>query len=112
MPPKDAVEALTGLLGEGFKPEGLDQVHDTLRLLGIVLGQMALLEIITDKDAEDSDRVAAARLLLNTKESPESIADRLKRSSFTRLPTEKLASMIQEVKKGKNDIQGLINSLK
>lgn len=110
--PKTAVEELTGLLGSGFKPEGLDQVHDTLKLLGIVLGQMALLEIITDKEAEDSDRVSAARLLLSTRESPEAIAERLRKSTFARLNTEELTSMIQEVKKGNNDIQGLITSLK
>lgn len=110
--PKDAVETLTGLLGEGFKPEGQGQVYDTLRLLGLVLAQMALLEIITSKEAEDSDRVAAARLLLNTKESPEGIADRLRKSSFAGLKTEELANMIQQVKKGDQDIQGLIQSLK
>ena len=109
---KDAIETLTGLLGEGFKPEGMDQVHDTLKLVGIVLGQMALLEIITDKDAEDSDRVAAARLLLSVKEAPEIIADRLRKSSFARLKTEELGAMIEKVKKGETNLKDLIEQSK
>lgn len=108
--PADAIATLSALLDEGFRPEGLDQVHDTLRLVGLVLGQMALLEIITDREAEDSDRVAAARLLLSVKEAPESIAERLHKSAFSRLNTEELSSMIQRVKKGETNLKELIQS--
>lgn len=109
---QDASEALKSLVDIGFTPEGLDQEYDVLRLLGMVMAQVALLDVITDPKAKSADRVAAARILSDAKESPEAIVQRLRESSFARLNTAELTRMIQEVREGKETVKGLITKLK
>lgn len=109
--PTDATEILTGLLKDGFKPERLDQVHDTLKLLGVVLGQMALLEIATDKGADTAPRVSAARALMKIDESPEAIAERLQKSAFVGLTVEQLRIMVEKIGKGETDIVGMLQKI-
>jgi hypothetical protein len=109
--PTDAPKILTDLLKDGFKPETLDQVHDTLKLLGVVLGQMALLEIATDPAAETAPRVSAARALMKIDESPEAISERLKKSALAGLTVAQLGLIIDNIKNGDTDVAGMIKKL-
>lgn len=107
-PTADAGPALAELLEKGFAPNRLDELYDTLKLLGVVLGQLALLDVIADPTAEAAAKVSAARALTSLKESPESISERLRRSPFSHLTAEQLAAIVQEVKQGNTDLQALI----
>lgn len=91
-----------------LRPEGLDQIHDTLKLIGVVLGQMALLEVVTNPAIEAAPRVAAARALMKIDEAPERIAERLRKSMFSRLSVAELGAMIEKVKKGETNLKDLI----
>lgn len=108
----EAITQLSSLLEGGFNPKTIDETHDTLRLLGMVLAQTALLEMVTDKKSDPKARVSAARALLMTKESPEAIAERLRRSLFRDLTVEQLESMIMQVKEGKTDIHSALSHLR
>lgn len=107
----EATQVLTDLLGDKFSPDRLDQAHDLLKLLGIVLGQMALLEIVTDRGADEKARVSAARALMSVKEDPETIAERLRRSVFADLTTENLHEMFEKARKEENGLDKLLENL-
>lgn len=109
---KTALDELTQLLGDGYTPKTLDAVHDTLKLLGIVLSQMALLQVITDPEADNKDIVAASKTLLSHKEDPENIVERLKRSPFAGLSVEQLQTIVHEVKLGGGNLTSLLGKLK
>lgn len=94
------------------KPEKLNEVYDQLRLLGLVMGQIALLDVVSNLKVEPAARVAAARALIGLKETPESIAERLKRSPFADLRVDQLESIVQQVKAGNTDLPAIILSLK
>lgn len=98
---KTAQEALEALLSAGFKPERLDQLHDTLKLVGIVLGQLALLRVITNPFADEKAVVSAARALVATRESPDKIAERLRASSLSDLSVPELQAIIRQVETSK-----------
>jgi len=106
-----AAEYLTELLAEGYKPQSLDQVHDTLKLVGVILGQMTLLDIATSPLAEPASRVSAARALLNLKESPDAIIERIRRSPFAGLNAEQLSAMVAKVRAGESDLSKLLKEL-
>jgi len=108
----DIVDILNDLMKEGGTPQQIDQLHDTLRLLGVVLGQMALLDVVTDPNAKDAPKVAAARALMDLKEKPEHIAERLKAAPFAGLTLEEIQDILQEMKEGDYDLQSLINKKK
>lgn len=96
------------LIDGDLRPETLDQIHDTLKLIGVVLGQMALLEVATDPKAEAAPKVSAARALMNIGEPPERIAERLRKSMFSRLSVAELGAMIEKVKKGESNLKDLL----
>jgi len=108
-----AIESLTDLVTKGYEPGKLDEYHDLLKLLGVVIAQVALLDVASNVITEPKDRVSAARALLNfTKESPENIAERLRRSPFSDLNIEQLYAIVEQVKKGKSDMQAIIQEVK
>lgn len=115
--PKDttaAVTVLDQLIRSGFVPETLDQTHDTLKLIGLVLGQLALLKVVTDPTSENRDIVAAAKTLATLKEDPADIADRLRKSSLADLSTTQLQRIIRQVEQGSppGDLHTLIQRVK
>lgn len=109
---KSAKEQLEALVEEGFSPAGIHEVHDTFKLLGIVLGQAALLEIVANPQSEDTARVAAAKALMSVKEEPTNIAERLRRSAFVGLTVEQLQAIVQRVGKGERDFRSIIKEIK
>lgn len=106
----EALSALDSLSSGKFELDRLDKVYDTLRLLGVVLGHMALLKLATDPEADSRARVSAARALLLTRESPESIAERLRRSTLANLTVAQLETMVQQAEAGE-DITQLFSTL-
>lgn len=106
-----ALDTLTQLLSAGIAPKKLDEIHDLLRLLGVVLGQVALLDVATDPNARAQARVAAARALTDLHESPEKIAERLRRSPFADLTVAQLEGIVEAVKSGQN-IQVALDTFK
>ena len=110
-PTPSAFDVLSGLLSAGTTPQSLDQTHDLLKLLGIVLAQIALLTVVTDPEAEAAPKVSAARALLDLHESPESIAERLRRSPFQALTASELQSIVDKVRSGAT-IQDVLTQLK
>ena len=114
---RTAAEVLEGLLGEGFRPDRMDQYYDTFKLMGVVLGQLALLRVVTNPLAEDKDLVSAAKALIATKEDPDQMAERLRASSLSDLTVDQLRSIISQIEAGKlgsgsMDLQRLIHSVK
>ena len=110
-----AEAALETLIGSGFRPDRLDQLNDTFRLLGIVMGNLALLKVVTDPGADEKAVVSAARTLISVKEDPETIAERLRASSLSGLSVEQLQVIISQMEGSKLhdiDLQSLIQSVK
>lgn len=93
-----AIDHLTSVLG--LRPENLEQKHSLLKLLGIVLSQLTLLEILTNPESAPKDKIQASRLLLSTDESPEVIAERLRSSPFADLSLEELHQLTEYISKG------------
>ena len=110
-----AEAALEALLTSGFRPDRLDQLNDTFRLLGVVMGNLALLRVVTDPRADEKAVVSAARALIAVKEDPETIAERLRASSLSGLSVEQLQGIISQME-GSDlhniDLQSLIQSAK
>lgn len=103
-----AIDVLADLAGTGLDPKRIDETHDTLKLLGFVVAQVTLLKLATDARADSRARVSAARALLAGKESPESIAERLRRSPFAGLTVDALERIIDGVKTNAADLATLI----
>lgn len=111
--PDSAIDALSTLIAQKLSPQGLDSRYDTLKLMGMVIGQMTLLKIATDVDLEPAARVSAARALITIKESPESIAERIRRSPFSDLSVEQLQSIVIAIGEGGDtDLAALIDRVK
>jgi hypothetical protein len=106
----DAAQLLTTLLASGFHPEKIDELHDFLKLLGVVIGQVTLLTVATSPTAEAAPKVSAAKALLDIKETPESLSARLRQSQFAGLQLPELESIIAAIRSGNTDIAALIHS--
>lgn len=108
----NAVDILQFLIEkQGLKPKTIDQTYDLMKLIGFVVAQMALLEVVASASAKDRDRVRAAKTLLTGTEDPNSVAERLRRSPFASLTAKELEAMIQRVKAGEDTIQSFLHKL-
>src|SRR2546429_499172 len=105
-----AIDELSSLLAQGFQPKKLDELLDFMKLLGVVLGYQSLLEAATS--GTEKERVPAARALINLKEDPESIAERLRRSPFAELTLDQLRGIVRGLGDGRTDIDALIEETK
>ena len=103
-----AVELLSSLLKAGFQPGRIDELHDFLKLLGVVVGQVTLLTVATSPFAEAAPRVSAAKALLDIKETPESFSERLRQSQFSGLSMPQLTEMIGRIREGETDVAALL----
>ena len=114
-PPSAALDALLDLQGANFQPQRLDEIHEYLKLLGVVLGQIALLDVATASLTGKGDaaaKVAAARALMSLKEKPEAIVERLRRSPFTDLRFQDLESIVQQLKEGGVSLQDALTHIR
>jgi hypothetical protein len=101
-----AIAELESLVNEGLNPKSLDQLYDTLKLFGVILGYSALLDAAVN--GTDKERVPAARALINLKEDPEGIAERLRRSRFAHLSIEELKGIVQKINDGETNLKELL----
>ncbi len=100
----DVVAALGSVLDT--RVEGLAETYDFLRLLGAVTGQIALLDVATQR-GDPKAQASAARALITLKEKPEHIVERLRSSKFNSLDTQDLAEIVEEINRGKDPQQAL-----
>src|SRR5262245_49866510 len=108
LPDTPAVAALAEILQSGVDSNRIDQVYDLLKLMGLVLGHSALLAVATDPAAEAKDRVAAAKSLVNIKENPEEIAERLQRSKLAGLSVDELKTIVRKLESGERNLLTLV----
>ena len=73
----------------------LDQIFDLQRLMGPVIAYKRLLEIVINSGDDKEVRMAAAKLLDHSEESPARIAERLRASIFSELTIEELQAVVQ-----------------
>jgi len=96
--PLTPAEKLAAMLDDNISPERLDILHDQLKLLGVVMGQRALLVALLDPTATVKDRVAAAKTLITMQdESSGALVERLRGSLFANLSAETLETIITKV---------------
>jgi hypothetical protein len=112
--PTAAIGALESLVQDRVQARQLDEQHDTMRLMGIVLSLQALLDVVTQPTTEKNAaaKVSAAKILLATKETPETIAERLRRSPLAGLTTQQLQAIVEKMKSGTVDLASAINHSK
>ena len=108
LPQTPAVAALTEVLESGVDSRQIDQVYDVLKLMGLVLGHSTLLSVANDPDAEDKDRVAAAKSLIHIKENPEEIAERIQRSKLAGLSVDELKGIVRKLESGERNLLTLV----
>jgi hypothetical protein len=102
LPQTQAVVSLEKLLQSGIDASKLDQAYDALKLMGLVLGHITLLEVANDREADEGARVSAARALTSIKEPPEAIAERIRTSSFKDLSVDELKAMLEKLIQGQS----------
>jgi hypothetical protein len=75
----------------------LDLLQDRLRLVGLILGQLALLEVVNDTDAPATARVQSAKTLTDMGGDPQTIIERLRSSTFLDKSPEELKQLVQQL---------------
>lgn len=73
----------------------LDYTFDQLKLVGAVIGLKKLLETVVDPETDEKTRVSAAKVLVDIKEDPERIIERLRAAPYVAVTVEELEHMIK-----------------
>ena len=73
----------------------LDYTFDQLKLVGAVIGLKKLLETVVDPETDEKTRVSAAKVLVDLKEDPERIIERLRSAPYVEVSVEELEHMIK-----------------
>ncbi len=89
------IEAAQAVLGDDLEFSRLDQVSDLQRLMGPVIAYKILLELSINASDPKERRLAAAQILSASKEDPEKIANRLRKSIFSELTLDQLQAVVQ-----------------
>ena len=88
---------LTEYLKE-MDPERLHVLHQRLTLVGAVLAQISLLEVVADKNAADNSKVQAAKVLTSMGGDPQILAQQLKASPLADKSPEELREMVESLR--------------
>ena len=88
---------------EQMAPEGLDILHQRLALVGVVLAQIALLEVVADKGASDNAKIQAAKVLTSTWDDTTTLAQQLRASPLAHKTPEELRNLVTKLR----DIEAL-----
>jgi hypothetical protein len=83
---------------EGLKPDKLSFLSEQLKLIGYVLGHLALIDVVVDADAPATAKAQAGRTLTQVGEDPQTIVDRLKESQFADKSPEELREYIRSMR--------------
>ena len=97
-------EALRQVLALGQLGGGLDVTFDQMKLLGAVVGMVTLLQIAAYSN-DDKARASAAKVLIDLKEEPAEIVERLKAAPFNDLNMKGLEFIIDQMAEGRTDMQ-------
>jgi len=107
-----APDQLRDLVAEGLSLNRMDFLYDQLRLVGAVMALRTLLEVVTFGENESS-RVQAAKMLMDLKEDPEVLAERLKSAPFADLTMPQLEHVVDRLTGGgETDLKKLIEEAK
>jgi len=102
-------DKLQELVEQGLSLNRMDFLYDQLRLVGAVMGLRALVEVVTFGENE-SARVSAAKMLMELKEDPQDIVDRLKAAPFSDLSMPQLEHVLDRLTGGgETDLKKLID---
>ncbi len=99
-------EALRQVLALGAQGSGLDVTFDQLKLLGAVVGMVTLLQIAAYSD-DDKAKASAAKVLVDLKEDPAEIVDRLRAAPFHDLTMKGIEHVIDEMSQGRTDMDAI-----
>lgn len=91
-----------------LEPTSLGTLHEKLKLMGVVLGQLALIEVVCDPDAGATAKATAGKVLTQLAGDPHTIAERIKASEFADKSPEDLRAMIERLKSGETSLDQLI----
>lgn len=106
-----APDKLQDLVEQGLSLKRMDFLYDQLRLVGAVLSLRALVEVLISGENENA-KVTAARLLMDLKESPQDVVDRLKSAPFAELSMNQLEHVMDRFGGGEMDLMKLIDEAK
>ena len=87
---------------EELEPEILAIAFDRLQLVGLVLAQIALIEVVADPHANDNSKVQAARGLTNLGVDPNILAERLRASPLANKSPEELRELVRGLRDAEN----------
>jgi hypothetical protein len=82
---------------------GLDVTYDQLRLMGAVVGQIALLQIAAFSNDEKA-RASAAKTLVDLKEDPAKLVERLRAAPFADFSPKQLEYVVDQLHLGRTDL--------
>lgn len=97
-------DALTEVMQIGTFAKGLDITYDELRLMGSLIGLVTLLQVATYSQDEKA-RTSAAKSLIDLKEDPADIVERLKSAPFGNLSIKSLEYVVKELSDGRTDLE-------
>lgn len=83
---------------KSLEPETLDLVHQRLLLVGVVLAQIRMLEVVADIHASDNAAVQAAKVLTNVGMDPHVLAERLKASALASKSPDQLRELVKSLR--------------
>ncbi len=99
-------EALRQVLALGEQGSGLDVTFDQLKLLGAVIGMVTLLQIAA-YSTDDKAKASAAKVLVDLKEDPAEIVDRLRAAPFHDLTMKGIKYVIDQMSLGRTDMEAM-----
>lgn len=99
-------KALREVLALGKQGSGLDVTFDQLKLLGAVVGMVTLLQTAA-YSSDDKARVSASKILIDLKEDPAEIVERLRAAPFHDLTMKGIEHVIEEMSTGRTDMDAM-----
>lgn len=97
---QDAIGQVLSLEEQG---KDLATTYDQLRLLGAVVGYIALLKAAAF-GSKASDKISAAKVLVDLQESPQDIVERLRGAPFHDLTVRQLEHVVSALEEGRTDM--------
>ena len=91
-----------------LEPGQLSSLTDRLGLIGLVLAQLALLDIVADDGASTTARVQAAKELTSLVKDPQTVSERLKSSQFEDMTPDELKKLVRDLQSGKVELAELL----
>lgn len=99
-------DAMAEIMKLGDFGSGIDTTYDQLRLIGAIIGLVTLLQTAT-YSADDKARIAAAKTLVDIKEDPADIVERLRAAPFAKFSINALEYVVQQLSAGRTNLQDI-----